>query len=373
MRGADSQENHTPTILMVVNTLRGGGAERQIAQMANFWASRGVCVVVATFTAESTANDFYDLDPAVRRFHLNVALGFGRVGACVFSLRKVVRKIRPDVILSFSEAANVVAWITSLGLRVPCCLGIRSDPETIVRELHWTWRISVLLAYRFCRSLVVQTRAAADWVQIRRRKKVIIIPNPLRSIEVREVKRSPLILAVGSLTRHKGHDVLVRAFAHIQAEFPGWQLVILGEGPERSALEALCRELNVESCVKLLGQVHDVESWLGRSEIFVMSSRLEGFPNALIEAMSMGLPVVSTRCPHGPAEIICSGKNGLLVPVDDYTALGEAIRGLILDPERRRALGDAAMEIRDTLDEKRVMRMWETVLFDHPLNIQPTV
>lgn len=362
-----------PTILLVINFLRGGGAERQMSQMARYWSDRGVNVTVATFTNRATADDFYELPSTVRRVHLGVELGMVRLPAAVAALSGLIRKVSPDAILSFSEVCNVVTWIASLGAGKRCCLAIRTNPEETLQILHWSWYIPVFAAYRFCHKLVVQTQATAQWTRKMVRREVVVINNVLRPMPRPVKDRESLILSVGSLRKCKGFDMLLRAFSHVHRDYAGWRLAIVGEGPQRTELHSLCAELGIAEKVDMPGQSMNVESWLERAGIFVLPSRREGFPNALIEAMAMGVAVISTSCRHGPAEIIRHGYDGLLTPVDDDLAMAEALRQLLDNREKRIALGSAAQSVRITLSEDRIMSEWETILFGHTLPVNTTV
>ena len=153
-----------------------------------------------------------------------------------------------------------------------------------------------------------------------------------------EVPRSPLILAIGRLSGEKGVDTLLRAFALVSGKFPGWRVVIAGEGVERSNLMELREKLHLGTRVEFIGQVRDVEPLLASASLFVHASRREGFPNALLEAMAMGTPVICTDCRSGPSEIVQDRVNGRLIAVDDVRALSEAMAELIETPNYADAL-----------------------------------
>jgi glycosyltransferase involved in cell wall biosynthesis len=168
------------------------------------------------------------------------------------------------------------------------------------------------------------------------------------------------VIAVGRLSREKGVDLLLHAFARAALPLSAWQLVILGDGPERPALEAQIRVLGLQHNVLMPGVVADPERWLQHAELFVLSSRFEGFPNALLEAMSCGLAAVAFDCPSGPGEIIRNEHTGLLVPPADADALTAAIARLAQDPDLRRRLGTAAaLDVAQRFNLNRVAALWE--------------
>ena len=167
---------------------------------------------------------------------------------------------------------------------------------------------------------------------------------------------------MGRLTRQKGFDVLLRAFARCHPQNLQWSLIILGEGEERGRLEALAVQLGIESAVRLPGYVPDASRLLRDGDLFVLSSRYEGFPNALLEAMACGLAVISTDCPSGPGEIVRHGVDGLLIPPEDVDALSIAMRQLIATPDDRKRLGSRAVEVVERFSLTSVMRSWDELL-----------
>jgi len=216
---------------------------------------------------------------------------------------------------------------------------------------------------------VVQTESVAQWARrFVAAERVYVIPNPVRPPPPVRSRPDALgnrctVIAVGRLTPQKGFDLLLNAFARAALPLTAWQLVILGEGPERPALEAQIRMLGLEHNVLMPGVVADPERWLQHAELFVLSSRFEGFPNALLEGMSCGLAVVAFDCPSGPGEIIRTEQTGLLIPPADTDALTAAIARLARDPDLSRRLGTAAaLDVAQRFNLNRVAELWEAVL-----------
>ena len=170
------------------------------------------------------------------------------------------------------------------------------------------------------------------------------------------------MVAAGRLSEEKGFDKLIEAFAKIAPHHPDWHLAILGEGPERASLEHRVREHGLQGRVEIPGVVRNPEDYFHASDIFVLTSRYEGFPNALCEAMACGLPVVSFDCPVGPGEIINHGENGSLVPAGDVSALAAALRRVIENPEEAARMADCATNVVERFDKQRVAARWEGLL-----------
>ena len=172
----------------------------------------------------------------------------------------------------------------------------------------------------------------------------------------------PLAVSIARLIHAKGFDLVLRAFARVSSKHPQWTLAIVGEGPLRTRLEDLCDELKIRQRVFFTGQVKNPDEILSRADLFVMSSRFEGFPNALCEAMAHGVPVISTDCPSGPRAIIRDNVDGVLIPNGDVEALAAAMDRLMGDGVERKRLGLGATYVTERFGLDKVMAMWETAL-----------
>jgi glycosyltransferase involved in cell wall biosynthesis len=185
---------------------------------------------------------------------------------------------------------------------------------------------------------------------------VPVLPGPRSSLD------RPVAIAVGRLTPQKGFDRLIPAFAKVVERHPEWTLRICGGGRLRKELERLVGEHDLANHVTLLGSISDIERQLAASSMFVLSSRFEGLPMAMIEAMSKGLPVVAFDCPTGPAEVVEHGRSGLLVPNGDVEALAAAILELIEDEARRHAYGAAAAQRAEAFSLPAVGARWDNLI-----------
>jgi glycosyltransferase involved in cell wall biosynthesis len=263
--------------------------------------------------------------------------------------------------LSFINTSNVLTIMAGIGLDTRIVVSERVHPG-VDPMLPMVWRILRTLFYRRADEIVSQTADAAAWVELNCRKTAIVIPNPLRRLPDPESNRSPLILGVGRLAKQKGFDVLLKAFAQVAFDFVDWRIAIIGIGPEYEHLSQLRDNLSLSDRVDFIGQVRDVESWMARAGLVVQPSRFEGYPNVVLESMGMGAAVVCTDCRSGPSDLIRDGVNGCLVRVDDVDALARAMAELMADQSRRRSLGRAAIRVRETHRQDRIMARWEECL-----------
>ena len=363
-------------LTLVIASLSSGGAERVMSVLANDWAAQGHHVTLITLAP--TNEDRHPLAPAIARVGLDLMSASENLRQAARSnwlrlkrLRREIRVSLPDVVISFLAETNVLTLAATRTLRVPVIVSERVDPRAHRIPAFWSGMRDLL--YRRATAVVVQTSEVAGWAERRVPvEKVHTIPNPVSppekcsrthchagSLPEWHADRRSKVFAIGRLTRQKGFDVLLQAFAQCQPQNLDWSLIILGEGEERQRLEALAVELGIESAVRLPGYVPDATRVLRDADLFVLASRYEGFPNALLEAMACGVPVISTDCPSGPREIVRHGIDGLLIPPDDVDALAIAMRQLMEAPDDRKRLASRAGEILERFSLISVMRSWD--------------
>jgi glycosyltransferase involved in cell wall biosynthesis len=356
-------------IVFVINSFAAGGAERvATALIEHLNAELGSVTAITSFGPEF---DAYALPKDVRRISLRAPcsrVGFRRPVLERFGrllrLRRVLRQVSPDVIISFGDETNVAVLVATLGTTFPVVVSERVDPR--YHRIAFVWRFLRRALYRNASAVVVQTEGLRPWAAtMAAPARVHVIPNPVilkpsgdRQADGRRV------LAIGRLNAQKRFDLLLRSFAAVRPTHPTWTLVIRGEGSERAALEQLVRELGLEKCASLPGLTNDVGAALAKADLFVLSSDYEGFPNALLEAMASGVAVISTDCPSGPADIVRDGVDGLLVPRNDLAALTRAMDRLMTDQPARQRLGAAARDVAERFSTDRVFRMWDDLIKD---------
>ena len=361
-------------LLLATGSLTAGGAERVCSEMANWWCGQGRHVAV--MTTENAYPDHYSLARGVRRITFDWQLPRTRLHIPwqhvknKLTVRRAVLEFSPGAVISFMDTNNVRTLIALAGTGVPVIACERTDPRHHDIGLYWSFMRRV--TYPLCSALVVQTEAvAASWARrVVPARKVAVIPNFVRTMpeteETGPLHDEPVILTVGRLGREKGHDLLIRAFAALGEVRTGWRLVILGEGKERKNLERLASSLGIQDSVLMPGVVPEPAHWLYKAPIFVLPSRYEGFPNALLEAMAAGCAVIAADCPSGPAEIVKNDHNGILVPTEDVPALCAAMKRLILAKDLRDHLGRNAAHVSSTFSQHTIMQAWDS-LVDHYL------
>lgn len=352
--------------MVYVNSLAKGGAERVAVNLANYFHESGFESVLVT---SRVFEDEYPQPEGVRRIVAEEEQGEIKNRAAYFwkrfrGIRAVWKKERPDLIVSFIGKVNFMALMTTFGMRIPVVVSVRSDPHK-----EYPSKLMRLLSktlYLRAKGVIVQTPDAKQYFPGYMQKKVTILPNSLNPRFMRprfEGKRRNEIVSVGRLDPNKNQQMLIHAFANIADDFPDMQLVLYGDGlPEnstRGALEELSRVLGLQSRIRFMGRRNDVEQQIYESRIYVLTSNIEGMPNALLEAMSLGLACISTDCPcGGPRTVIRDGENGLLVPVGDIAALEQALRRILSDPGLEERLGVNASAIQKDLAPERVNQMW---------------
>jgi len=366
-------------LALLISSMRGGGAERVMATLANGWAAQGIDVTLVTLAPRS--NDRYPVDPAVTRIDLhqagdsrNLLHALANNWSRIRTLRRTIRAHRPDAVISFIAKTNMLAIIATAGLRVPVIvaehifLGAKA-PKGIWSKLHAP-------LYRRAAAVVTLTQRGASYIEKNFGCPVIVIPNPVPfPSEVETTAVTPTarlddgedtgrrtLLAVGRLIPQKGFDLLIEAFARIAAHRPKWDLCILGEGHLRKELEQAIANRGLSDRVSMPGFTSEVRARMRQADLFVLSSRFEGFPMVLLEAMSEGLACVSCDCETGPGEMIRHGENGWLVPANDVSALAEALDALMQDPGLRRRLGERARGVTSTYSLPAVLDQWDTLI-----------
>lgn len=348
---------HPPRrVLFFVGSMNAGGAERVAATLSNAWAARGdeVCLVM---THLASRESFYPLHPQVRCVPLADYLpARGRwlkPVAKARAIRTIYHEFQPDVVLSFLTNVNVNVLHALKNIQTPIVVCERTHP-LYSRSATRSLRLLRRWLYPRASRVVLQTTASAqDFVREQTHSRsYAVVPNPIdppllqrRPAYENTLRMPPKIIALGRLAEVKRFDLLIEAFAALPDAYQTWELHLYGDGPQHEALQQLAHQRGVDGRVFFQGRTDEPWQKLSESQLFVLCSAYEGFPNALLEAMALGLPCITLDCPSGPAEITEQGQVARLLPKNaDVQTLAQALEQLMGDPKQRRDLGAAARE-----------------------------
>ena len=358
-------------IVFLVANLACGGVERTVSYLSKYFAEAGHNTSIICISDEQ----FYDIDKKVNLIKLNIASAAGgrldrykKIVERFAKIRKAVRATKPDCVVCLD--AEMLRFIR-LQYRFGHFKLITSERTNPLMNSE-RQRAAKFASYRKSDGIVFQTERAKNCFPPDIAAKGVVIPNAVGNEYVFRAEppavRRKAITAAGRLCAQKDYPTMLRAFARVHARHPDFVLEIYGGGEDRDALARLAADLSLADAVQFKGAVPDAVLQVASSSCYVMSSTYEGMPNALMEALAVGTPAVSTDCPFGPAELIRDGENGLLVPVGDDAALADAVCRVIEDPAFAARLGDAAKSI---LAEQSMERISQKYL-DYILHIAQT-
>ena len=333
-----------------LNSLQQGGAERVVSNLANRFAKEGYEVVIAT---EWYGTDEFALDQKVHRVHVGLTKEdenrsrISKMLRRIWYLRRFMKKEKPDVVVAFTRGVLYRALAAGIGTGIPVVISVRTDPVGHYDKKADKLRIPLLFPH--AAGCVFQTEGAKAFFAPYLQENSRIILNPLnpKYVGVPEpAVRTKNVVQSGRLVDFKNQPMLIRAFLKVHEKHPDYTLKIYGPDSKdgtKEILESIIHENHAEDFVKLMGGSNTLEKDLADAALYAFSSDWEGLPNALMEAMALGLPVVSTDCPcGGPKTLIEDGVNGLLVPIMDEKAMTDGILRLIEDRELAERLGREA-------------------------------
>lgn len=353
-------------ILFHINSMGKGGAERVISILSRYFSQDGNDVVVTTLW---TAKEEYPLDERVRRIHVGLMPeeeSRGRVYKAlvrIFRYRQCILKEKPDIVISFCANANFRSAYSLIGTGIPLLVSVRNDPKKDYAPYPKKCRFMTKKAA----GCVFQTPDAKKFFEESLQKKSKIIWNPLDekylcNQEAPAKQRDKTIVTVGRITRQKNQLLLLEAFWEICDEFPEYQLQIYGEAGSdgvKEELEAFCIEHKIADRVSFMGASSTLEKDIRNAGLFVLSSDYEGMPNALIEAMAMGLPCVATDCPCGGSALLMKQYGGILVPIGAKEELAQTMRRVLSDAELAERIGMQARGVIERVNPQKIYQEWK--------------
>lgn len=370
-------------ILYCINSLKNpGGMERVLINKANYFVKNYNYDISILTTNQNNQKIFYkNINTKIKFYDLGINYDldynksfFNRI--IPFLKKQYIHREKLKKFL-YNNKFDVVI---SLGCEETFFLPVIKDGSKKIREVHFNKEYRKILVKSFNKSFMYKIKAYFDtWreeklinkydefvvltnedKELWNNKKVRVIPN---SLTFKSEKISNLgnkkIISVGRLDGQKGYDLLIKVWKKVIKKSPDWILEIYGEGADRKKLEKQIKENNLENSLSLKGTINNIQDKYLESSIYVMSSRYEGMPMVLLEAMSYGLPVVSFDCKCGPKDIIKNGKSGYLCKSYDVNEMAEKIEKLIMDEESRKKMGVIAKKISLNYSENKIMKKWK--------------
>lgn len=343
-------------LTFVTSTLHAGGAERVISLLANSFCQKGYEVEIVCINKHLV---FYPIDEKVKVWFAEDEVKSLSILKKMMWLRKHINSEKPDVVIAFMLEVYCVTLASLIGVSVPVISSERIDPHFFGRAkglLRW-------LLLRRTTHLVVQTVRIKDFYSAKLQSRTTIIPNPVtdKVFSLTPTLKQKRIIAVGRLAYQKNYPMMFRAFAKVHHDFPDWQLVVYGNGPQKEEIRGVIERLGMEGHIILAGKSDHVVEEMNKSSLFVMSSDYEGMSNALLEAVCVGLPVISTDV-SGAKDLITEGVNGYIVPVGNERALTLALSSMLSSPEKMDEMGRQSKALAPRFREEQIVGQWEELI-----------
>ncbi|HKL42455.1 MAG TPA: glycosyltransferase family 4 protein [Clostridia bacterium] len=348
------------TILFIISSLGFGGAERVVSELANYFSKEDIKVSILLI---SNNNISYDIDLNVKIIYgSNQIDGKNRISdffSRINLIRKYVKLIQPDITISFLSAINIYSCLAIGFSKKKLIVSERNDPKRSPAQK--IKRLVRNIVYYLSDGYVFQTDEARNYFSSKIKNKGVVIANPIKPNlpDVYNGVRAKKIVAVGKLEEQKNHSLLIKAFKLIADDFKDYKVEIYGEGQERNKLEKLISELNLNNRVLLMGRNNDVHERIKDASLYVLSSHYEGMPNALMEAMALGLPCIATNCSGGgPKTLITNRVNGILIKNDGEVALSKEIAFVLQNAQISKKLSNEATLVRNDFSIDIIGGLW---------------
>ena len=358
-------------IAFVIGALAPGGAERVITNLSNSLIGDFDVTIITFIESEP----FYTLNNSVKVISCFKELP--RPKSFIDSLKlnysilkktsEITKREKVDLLIGFITQANIKAVLAAKLNKIPCLISERNDP--LKSDIPKLWVTLRKYIYPKADCLIVQTEKVKQvYERMIKTKEMVVLPNPISSelsqlSEAYTTDRENIILSVGTFNDDKRQERIIYAFNELQLS--NWKLILLGEGPNRSKLEALIKELKLSDKVQLISKVKNVHDYYNKASVFAFSSKAEGFPNVLLEAMDFGLPSISTDCNYGPSELIVDGENGFLVPVDDHPMFVKKLGELVNDKDLQMSFSIKSKEATKNFLDTNVSSSWKNLILRH--------
>ena len=352
-------------ICFYIGSMQKGGAQRVISNLCNFFIKKGEVILINDIEPVVNIPE-YDIHRNVKRYYLDdkqrcsISKNIFRMS----KLRKILKNEQPELVVSFMGPPNIRLLLSTCSLKFKKVVSVRNDPN--IEYGYGIKKIVSNIIFLLADGIVFQTKEAASYFWRANRQKSQIIYNPVNEkffMQNRNHIKNEIAI-VGRLEPQKNIALAIRAFSKVVKAYPNYKLVLYGEGKEKQVLVDLVKQLGLESSVIFYGIANEIERKLAESALFLMSSDYEGLPNALMEAMAVGVPVVATNCPcGGPKELIQNENQGLLVSCNDVEGMYQAIHSILSNDEKRNRLSVETKKRAMQFETNIIFEQWYNYLF----------
>lgn len=340
-------------IVILMGSLTMGGAERVATTLASYLSKHNIETYLVSFDDKMSSYVIEDSIHFINNKDVEKKGKLKGIKQRINFLWKKLDEIQPDLIFTMFYIVNIYALLYKLfrHKKVKVVSSERCNPKS--KDRKGIKEVLNKLSSKKCDGFIFQTEKAKKCYPKKIQEKSIVIHNAvsnplLKEVDISTIRTKKIISTMGRLEEQKAHDIMIKAFEPLAKKYPEYKLIIYGEGSKRKELERLIQELNLQDNIILPGNDEKAILEVAQSQIFVLTSRYEGMPNALIEAMALGIPSISTNCDMGPAELIQNGKNGYLVAVDDIEDITKKIEMLIKDEQLRNSISENSKKINET-------------------------
>lgn len=345
-------------ITFVTATLTSGGSERVMSIVANKMQERGYEVEIICLNDQIV---FYPINEGIKITHVEVEAGTKSLPKKLWWFRKYIQKTQPDVVIAFMVSVYTVTLLALMGIGIPVISSVRNDPAySNLRK-----KITRKLLLPRSAHVVVQTQQIKKFFNKSIQNMTTVIYNPVNEkvFKLQPSNKENRIISVGRLYPQKDQKTMIEAFAKVSEHHPDWKLVIFGEGPERKALEKMIQDprFKIQDKVVLPGRSENIIDELNKSKIFCLSSVYEGMSNALVEAICVGLPIVTTKV-SGTEELIKNGENGFIVNIGDKDSMAKALTKIIEDENLQNQFAEKNKAQAIKFETNTIVNQWEVLV-----------
>ncbi len=360
--------NPAPSLALVIADLEGGGAQRVLVNMLAEWHNRGHKLTLVTFSRGK--EEFFKPPQGVDYRPLNLSGNSTSKFTAIINniyrvrvLRKELKAINADIVISFVGVTNILTILATMFLGMNVVISERNDPSR--QSIGRIWDFLRRIIYPKAKVVTANSDAAVNsMARYIPQSKLMIVPNPV--IVPKDIKPTifdgPQFLAVGRLHAQKAYDVLLKALALSKARKCGWGLTVLGDGPKMEEMRILSDELGVNDLVRWEGLVHNPFEYYVSASAYVLPSRHEGMPNALLEAMSMGLPSIISDALEGPKNLIINATTGWVVEVGNAYMLANTMNKIMENPKKAKTIGEQGkLKVLKKMSLSSAVSSWDMV------------